>query len=335
MGTNIGKLFPYDTISINKLRGKTLAIDGFYFMYQFLGSIRQRDGTPLKDSKGRITSHLSGFFYRTIFILENQIKPIYVFDGEPPKFKKKELEKRKKAKQEAEKKLKEAMEKGNIEQLKKYAKRTSRVLDYMVEDVKKLLTFMGIPYVQAPSEGEAQAAYLCQKDLVWSAVSSDYDSLLFGSKRLVKDLHKDQDELRFYELDRVLRELRLTRVQLIVAGILSGCDYTPEGLEGIGPKRALDIAKRYSFDDEKDFEKVEKYVKWGYDYGLKDVVEFYLNPPVEENVDLTFKQPNKDELIKFLCEEHDFSEKRVQNAIEKLEKASSSTISQSSLFDFM
>ncbi|NPA86019.1 MAG: flap endonuclease-1 [bacterium] len=334
MGTLLGRLFPRKRIELKELKGKVLAADALNFMYQFLASIRQKDGTPLVDSKGRITSHLSGFFYRTIALLEEGIKPVYVFDGEPPKFKQLALEKRKIAKEEAEKRLKEAIERGNSEEVLKYAKRTVRVLDYMINDARRLLEYMGIPCVQAPSEAEAQAACMAQEGTAWAAASSDYDSLLFGSPRLVRGLAKTSEEPELLELEQVLQELRLSRKQLIVAGILAGCDYTPEGFEGIGPKTALEIARKYRFEQDEDYEKVEKLVRWNYPYRLKEVVEFYLSPPVLRGVKLEFKKPQPEKIVEFLCEEHDFSRERVERALERLERAHAAAFGQSSLLDF-
>jgi flap endonuclease-1 len=334
MGTQLGKLFPRKDIHPKELSGKLLAADAFNFMYQFLTTIRQKDGTPLMDSKGRITSHLSGFFYRTISLLEEGIKLVYVFDGKPPRFKEEALKKRSLSKEEAYKKLQEAIRKGDVEEVRKYAKRTARLEEYMIEDVKKLLDYMGVPYVQAPSEGEAQAAYIVQRGDAWTVASADYDSLLFGSPRLVRGLAKTSKELELLELEQVLKELRVTRVQLIVAALLAGSDYTPEGFRGIGPKTALEIAKKYSFSSEEDFRKVEKYVGWEYPYSLKEVVEFYLHPEVDEHYEIRFKKPQPEKIIEFLCGEHDFSEERVKHGIERLQKVYSSVLTQSSLLDF-
>ncbi|MDK2783923.1 MAG: flap endonuclease, partial [Thermococcaceae archaeon] len=188
MGVQIGELLPRKELELENLNGKKVAIDAFNAIYQFLSTIRQRDGTPLMDSKGRITSHLSGLFYRTINLMEAGIKPAYVFDGKPPEFKKKELEKRAEYREEAQEKWEEALARGDMEEAKKYAQRASKVNEMLIEDAKKLLELMGIPWVQAPSEGEAQAAYMASKGDVWASASQDYDSLLFGTPRLVRNL---------------------------------------------------------------------------------------------------------------------------------------------------
>ncbi|MCA6212842.1 flap endonuclease-1 [Thermococcus bergensis] len=325
MGVQIGELLPRKELELENLNGRKVAIDAFNAIYQFLSTIRQRDGTPLMDSKGRITSHLSGLFYRTINLMEAGIKPAYVFDGKPPEFKKKELEKRAEAREEAQEKWEEALARGDLEEAKKYAQRASKVNEMLIEDAKKLLELMGIPWVQAPSEGEAQAAYMASKGHVWASASQDYDSLLFGAPKLVRNLTitgkrklpgKDvyvEVKPELIVLEEVLKELNITREKLIELAILVGTDYNPGGIKGIGPKKALEIVK-YSKDP------LAKYQKMS-DVDLYAIKEFFLNPPTTDEYKLEWKMPDEEGILKFLCDEHDFSEERVKNGLERLKKA--------------
>ncbi|BAA30521.1 flap endonuclease-1 [Pyrococcus horikoshii] len=325
MGVPIGDLVPRKEIDLENLYGKKIAIDALNAIYQFLSTIRQRDGTPLMDSKGRITSHLSGLFYRTINLMEAGIKPAYVFDGKPPEFKRKELEKRREAREEAELKWKEALAKGNLEEARKYAQRATKVNEMLIEDAKKLLQLMGIPIIQAPSEGEAQAAYMASKGDVYASASQDYDSLLFGAPRLIRNLTitgkrkmpgKDvyvEIKPELVVLDEVLKELKITREKLIELAILVGTDYNPGGVKGIGPKKALEIV-RYSRDPLAKFQRQS-------DVDLYAIKEFFLNPPVTNEYSLSWKEPDEEGILKFLCDEHNFSEERVKNGIERLKKA--------------
>ncbi|HDG64131.1 flap endonuclease-1 [Thermococcus sp.] len=325
MGVPIGELLPKKELELENLNGRKVAIDAFNAIYQFLSTIRQRDGTPLMDSKGRITSHLSGLFYRTINLMEAGIKPAYVFDGKPPEFKKKELEKRAEAREEALEKWEMALARGELEEAKKYAQRASKVNEILIEDAKKLLELMGIPWVQAPSEGEAQAAYMASKGDVWTSASQDYDSLLFGTPKLVRNLTitgrrklpgKDiYIEVRpeLILLEDVLKELKLTREKLIELAILVGTDYNPGGVKGLGPKKALEIVK-HSKDPLLKYQKTSE-------IDLYAIKEFFLNPPTTNDYKLEWKLPNEDGIIKFLCDEHNFSEERVKNGLERLKKA--------------
>ncbi len=326
MGVNLGELIPRKEIGLIDLSGKKIAIDAYNQIYQFLSIIRDKTtGEPLRDSKGRPTSHLSGLFYRTAKIIEAGIKPVFVFDGEPPLFKKRTIEEREKRKEEAEVKLKEALERG--EAAITYAQATARVTEEIVEESKKLLRLMGIPVVQAKSEGEAQCAFMARKGDVFASASQDYDSLLFGSPKLVRNLsltgkrklpRKEvyvEVKPELIELDNVLKTLKITREQLIIMGILIGTDYNPGGVKGIGPKKALEIARRI-----KTPESIKKIVKWEFDVEPEEIFDFFMNPPVTEEYEIKWERPKKEELIKFMVEEHDFSYERVKKTLDSLEK---------------
>ncbi|HID16257.1 MAG TPA: flap endonuclease-1, partial [Candidatus Atribacteria bacterium] len=304
-------------------------MDAYNALYQFLSIIRQPNGTPLKDSRGKITSHLSGLFYRTVNLLEIGIKPVYVFDGTPPEIKEFEIIRRKKIKEEAIIKYEEALKRGDLEAARTYAQQTAKLNEEMVEDSKKLLEALGIPWVQAPSEGEAQAAHMAKKGDVWAAVSQDYDSLLFGAPKLVRNLtisgrrklprRKEYIEVipEIIYLDRVLKILDLTREELIDIAILIGTDYNPEGIRGIGPKTALKIIRKHKTlkNALKELGKAE------FPVDPEEIKKIFLNPQVSNNYHLEWKKPNKEKVIEILCEEHDFSLERVNKALDRVIKA--------------
>ncbi len=332
MGVNLRDLIPEgakEQVDLKALRGRIVALDAYNMLYQFLTAIRQPDGTPLMDRQGRITSHLSGLFYRTINIAEQGIKPVYVFDGIPPEMKKTELARRMKLKEEAEKKLKKAVAEGVREEARKYAMQAARLTRDMAEEAKRLLDAMGIPWVQAPSEGEAQAAYIARKGDAWAAGSQDYDSLLFGAPRLVRNLaitgkRKLPGKNVYVEvkpeiiyLDKLLKSLGITREQLIVIGILLGTDYNPGGIPGFGPKTALRYVKVYG-DPIKALKAVE--ARSG-GYNLEAIYNYFLKPDVTDNYTIRFNPPDEEKIIKILVDEHDFNIDRVKRAIERLKKA--------------
>ncbi|MEM0042395.1 MAG: flap endonuclease-1 [Thermofilaceae archaeon] len=325
-------------IELEKLSGKALALDAYNALYQFLATIRQPDGTPLMDAYGRVTSHLNGLFYRTINLLEKGIKPVYVFDGKPPELKAAELERRMKARREAEQKYMEALERGELEEARIYAQQASYLTTSMVNDAKKLLSLMGVPWVQAPADGEAQAAFMAAKGDVWAAASQDYDSLLYGAPRLVRNVTISgrrklprRDEYvevkpELIELDKLLNYYGITRVQLVYIGLLMGTDYNPGGVKGVGPKRALKLVKDFA-----DIDTIAKVVGWDFPVKPADVIKIFLEPETTEDYEVAWHAPDKDGIIEFLCDEHQFSRERVLNAIERLEKAYQSTLRQHTL----
>jgi flap endonuclease-1 len=324
MGSDVGDLFEKESVNLNFFAGAKISVDAFNTIYQFLSIIRQPDGSPLKDSEGRITSHLSGLLYRISNMVEVGIKPIFVFDGEPPDFKQKELEERVDRKIEMEERLFLAKERGERD-LKKYAQATARIDEYVVESSKNLLTLMGIPVVQAPSEGEAQAAYMTRKGDTDYTCSQDYDSLLFGSPKLGRNLaitgKRKLPGKNVYidvkpeiiDLHRNLKRIGITREQLIDIAILIGTDYN-EGIKGIGAKKAYNLIKKHG-----NIKMVLDALKESIE-NLNEIRKFFLDPPVTDEYTLKFSKPNSDGITEFLCEVHDFSKDRVEKAIERLQK---------------
>jgi len=325
MGVDLGDLTPKRKIALEDLSGKKIAIDAYNALYQFLAIIRQPDGTPLKDTRGRITSHLSGLLYRTVNIVEKGVRPSYVFDGEPPSMKEREITKRLKVKEQASARYEEALKRGELIEARKYAQMTSRLEDEMVADAKRLLTAMGIPWVQAPSEGEAQAAHMASRGHVWAAVSQDHDSLLFGAPRLVRNLtisgkRKLPGRQAYVEvepeeilLEEILSTLGITREQLIDIGIMIGTDFNPQLVKGIGPKTALKIVKEYG-----KLEEALKGMENAADVDIGAVREIFLRPQVTDDYKLEWRRPDAEQVVRFLCHERDFSDERVRNALERI-----------------
>ncbi|MEM2403862.1 MAG: flap endonuclease-1 [Candidatus Methanomethylicia archaeon] len=326
MGVDFGDVVVRTTLTLQELRGKSIAIDGYNALYQFLTVIRQPDGTPLMDSQGRVTSHLSGVFYRTINLLEMGVKPVYVFDGKPPEIKEMEVARRKTLREEAVKKYEEALQRGDLKAARTYASQSARLREEMVDEVKSLLNAMGIPWIQAPSEGEAQAAYLAIRGDVWASASQDYDSLLYGAPKLVRNLtisgrRKLPKAERYVEvvpelvlLSEVLRSLELTREQLIDLAILIGTDYNPDGVKGIGPKRAYMLIKKYG-----NLENVLKYLPEIQIPSFQAIREIFLKPTVTEDYKVEWKPIDRGRVIEILVEEHDFSRERIEKAIDRVE----------------
>jgi len=330
MGLQIGDIVPKKEIELSDLKGKTLAVDAFNVIYQFLSTIRQPDGMPLMDSKKRITSHLSGLFYRNLSLLQEGIKLIYVFDGKAPSLKRGTQEKREEIKDEAREKYEQAKSEDDIEGMGKYARQIVHLDKEKIEESKKLLEAMGIAVIQAPSEGEAQASYIARHEKsVYAIASQDYDSLMFDAPFLIQNLTlaRKRKTVSGYvevkplliELKSVLKELDISHEQLICLGILSGTDYNPGGVRGIGPKKALKLVLEHK-TKEKIFAAVESFEKEGkykLDFDWKQVFELIKNPNVDKKYKIDF--PVFDfAKVKEILVEHDFSEDRIESQFEKL-----------------
>lgn len=328
MGVAITELLHGKDITIADLRGKVLAVDAFNMLYQFLTTIRMPDGTPLKDSNGNVTSHLIGLFSRTTSLMAEGLRLVYVFDGEPPALKKKEIERRQEEKAASLQKLKKATSEQDIEEMKKYAGRTSKLTKEMVAEAKELLAALGLPVVQAPSEGEAQAAYMCKKGDAYAVVSQDADSFLFGAPRVVRNLNlsgrrKKTSTLAYekvnpvlYALEENLKEMNLTREELIMLAILVGTDYNRAGIKGIGPKKSLKLVQEHK---EKAFEEAQ----WdaSYDIAWKSLFDTFINMPATDSYILEWQQPDEEKLRDILVKRHQFSEERITTAMKKINES--------------
>jgi flap endonuclease-1 len=328
LGVNLRNIVSKTATKLKDLSGESIAIDAYNALYQFLAIIRQPNGTPLKDRTGRITSHLSGLLYRTSNLVEMGIKPIYVFDGVPPTLKEVEIKRRMKSKEKALIRYEKALKAGRIEEARTYAQATSRLKDYMAEDSKRLLSLMGIPWVQAPSEGEAQAAHIVKRGDADYCASQDYDSLLFGAPRLVRNVtvsgRRKLPRKNVYvevipeivELEQVLKECGITYEQLVDVGMLIGTDFNPEGVKGLGPKTALRMIREHgNLDNALPYlENVEFPVE------PERIKEIFLHPKVTDYYIIKWRELDVQGVIDFICRQRDFSEDRVRKALDKMLK---------------
>lgn len=331
MGVAIKEILDYEEINISSISNKKIAIDTFNMLYQFLASIRQSDGNPLADSKGEITSHLKGLFNRCVYFKRNNIKPIFVFDGQAPKLKEKERENRQKKKIEADKKYREALDLGLAEEAAKYAQGTSKLTSQMIEESKELIEAFGFPIIQAPSEGEAQAAYFTKDGTIYASASQDFDSLLFGAKHLIRNVSVSNKRkmpgtstykeipVEFYDLDKNLKKLMLTLDELIIVAILCGTDFNPGGIKGIGPKKALKVVREYSGR----WDELFKMLDWfdHFTYPWIDVFNTFKKMPINKEFDIKFTQMDKDKIVMILTN-RDFDETMIQRSLKSIKNVS-------------
>lgn len=322
MGVDLSDIITSEQQRLEDFKGRRIAIDAFNTIYQFLAIIRQPNGTPLRDSRGRTTSHLSGLIYRTTSLLQLGIEPVFVFDGRPPRLKSRTVEERRSARERAKKEWIEALEEGDIQKARAKAQASSRLSEEIVDQSKKLLYYLGVPTIQAPGEGEAQASMMAMRGDVWAAASQDFDSILFGTPLLIRNLtitgKRKLPRKQVYvdvqpemvRLDFTLQQLGITREQLVDLSILVGTDFNA-GVKGIGPKSALSLIKKHrSLDrvlEEEGFEIPE----------YEEIREIFLHPDVITEYSLEWREADEEAVVEFLCDQFDFSERRVRSAVEK------------------
>jgi flap endonuclease-1 len=330
MGVLLTPIMIKREVALDELRGKRLALDANGELYQFLALIRLRDGSPLADSRGRITSHLSGLFYRTTrLIADYGPQMVFVFDGKPPALKSAEIARRRSIKERYDAEYKEAVQAGDLEKAYSKATMTSRLTREMVDETRQLLRLLGLPVVQAPSEGEAQAAHMAAAGLVWAAASKDYDCLLFGTPRLLRFLTISGKEFlpskgafraitpELIETQDLLDHYRISREQLIDLAILVGTDFN-DGVKGIGPKKALKLVAEFGTIDNMSAE-----IRDVVGPGVGDIRSIFLHPEVTDDYSIQSSLPDLDGVIRFLCDDHEFSRERVTAALDRAFSSSS------------
>lgn len=324
MGINLSGLTEPKCIELTDMSGKTVAIDAYNTIYQFLSSIRQPDGKPLHDTHGRVSSHLSGILYRTANLIEAGIEPSFVFDGKPHELKTDTLDGRRERREKAKEEWKEAIEEGDIKKAFSKAQQTSSMTSEISTSSKELIGHLGLPIIQAISDGEGQCAYMCAKGDVWASASQDFDSLLFGASTLVRnitmtgrrkmpgrDQYKDVKTEVIY-LDEFLETLEISREQLVDMAILIGTDFNP-GIKGIGPKKGLKLIKEHG-----DIENVLVHInKEILDY--QDVRDIFLNSPNSDDYKIAPKKVDREAVIEMLTS-YDFSPSRVEAALDRIER---------------
>ena len=328
MGVNLTPIVVKETISLDRLAGRTLAVDASIELYQFLSIMRLPDGSPLSDGKGRVTSHLNGILFRsTRLISEHKARLLYVFDGKPPELKRGEIEKRRQAKARAEREYAEAVARGDRAAAWSKVVMTTRLTREMKEDAQRLLELLGIPWVQAPSEAEAQAAWFAKQGRAWAVSTKDYDALLFGAPRLARFVGVRGREYlpskgvsrivppELIDLAAMLKALGLTHRQLVEAAILIGTDFN-EGVRGVGPKTAVKLMREH-----RGLEELPAKVRDALPPNFDEVRSYFLTPEVEESPDVRTARLDPEGVIEFLCVERGFSEDRVRSAVDRLRSA--------------
>jgi len=326
LGVNLTPIIVKTVLSLDDLRGRSFAVDANNYLYQFLSLIRMPDGTPLQDSHGNITSHLAGLMFRSTRLMHDyDMQLIFVFDGIPPQLKQREIMKRREMRQKATIEWQDALKKGDYATAFSKAVMTSRLTQPLVEDAKHLLSLLGIPYVQAPSEAEAQTAYMAMRGDVWAASSKDYDSLLFSAPRLLRYLTISGREFlpskgisrplkpELIELNKFLAACNISREQLIDLAVLVGTDFN-EGVKGIGPKTALSLIQKHG-----SIESLPADIKSKLNgQNCQNARRFFLQPDVTSNYTTAYGEINEEGLYTFLCQQRDFSRNRVETVIQRM-----------------
>ena len=335
MGVLLTPILKREQTSFKALYGRSFAVDASIELHQFLALIRKPDGSLFTDPKGRVTSHLIGLLTRTSrLVTDYNLRPLFVFDGRPNPLKRATIEARKRVQQKAHTEYVQAIAAKDYPRAWSKVVMTGRVTGEVVADAKRLLSLMGIPWLEALEDGEAQASFMAAKGDVWAVGSKDYDCLLFGAPVLARYLTLTGREYlpskrtsrplipELVKLADNLDILGISREQLVDLALLVGTDFN-EGVMGIGPKKGLTLIRKYG-----TAEKFPEEIRKELPDDLNQVRSIFLHPRVLENYSLKRGRPDPDGLVEFLCEERAFSSDRVEKIADRLIDSRAETDSQ-------
>lgn len=316
MGTPISPLVDPHEINNEDLvekKRKTAVVDSYIWMYQFLHKIKDHDtGEPLKDDEGRITSHLIGFWNRTINLMDDGIDPIFVFDGSVPQLKQEEIEKRQRSKKQAQEEWEEARAMGDREKMRSLEIRRRGITGDMIDHVIDLIDAMGCPHVIAPEEADSQCAMMNETDVVDYTISTDWDTMLYGSPNMLKAL--DSDSCQYVRLESILSSNDLTLEEFRWMGITLGTDYNSSPT-GVGPKRGMSIVQE-STSFEEVIEGCRQYDSIDEDRWFETLEMF--RDPVVQKTNPEREDPDDERLFDLLVEKHGFDRKRTVNQLSRI-----------------
>lgn len=323
----------FRVLDIFNLSNQTVSCDASITMYQFLFSTiyltKKNEIVHPQDKEGNSSGHILGLIYRSLFLMESKIKPIWVFDGIPPDEKNDVLVKRMNNIAESEELMNDSLNDSDFQSAIKYKVKSLRITEQMKDDAKKLVHFLGAPYILSPGEAEAQCAYLTNMNEVYGTVSEDSDCLVFGSKKMIKGLiGSDKSNKKAIEIDlsMMLKEMNLDMKAFIDLCILCGTDYN-QNIRNMGSITAYKYIHEYGnienilkeiIEKQKSNVKKKFIVPENFDY--KKIRKLFTNPKIKEVSleELEWKKPDIKGLENFLNYEKGFSSNRTNNIIKRL-----------------
>jgi flap endonuclease-1 len=307
-----------EPIPLADLRGSVVAIDAHNWLYRYLTTtVRWTRDDVYTTAEGEEIPNLIGIVQGLAKLLESDLVPVFVFDGGVTELKEAEIERRNEQKAAAERKEAEAREAGDAIEAARMAARTQRLTATILDTSRELCSLLGVPVVEAPAEGEAQAAHMVRSGTVEYAGSEDYDTLLFGAPRTLRGLTSDGDPERM-DFVATLEEHELSWEALVDVGILCGTDFN-EGVAGIGPKTAVKLVREHG-DLWAVLEAEDVYVE-----NADLVRELFLDPDVA-NVEVdTEIDPDIEAARTYVIDEWEIPEEEVARGFERISESVTQT----------
>lgn len=322
----IKEYVPNEELNYKDLSGKTLAIDMFNSLYQFLSAIRNPDGTLL-ERNGVVVSHLYGILWRYGYLLSLGVKLIFVFDGKPSEMKEETLKERQIAKERITQRMEVAEAEGNEETATRLRRLNSRVDSNIVKTTKELASLLGIDYIDSPEEGEAEAIHLVKTGFADYVVTQDYDAIAYNCQNILRNVGVKKDKhygkINLVKSANVLKSMGLSHNQFLYVAFMTGTDYN-YGIRNVGIKRALKIAQKSKTDEDV----VSNLIEDGYISSeskdstlleLRSIVSKFENPNVIDGSAIVRNKFDKPKLIEYL-KKLDFNVDRFMPVFDEIEE---------------
>ena len=308
------------TTALYSLSGKKVAVDTSIFLYKSLSNYRH-NGEYLRNKDGKIVSHIVGIFYKTIQYLAVGITPVYIFDGKPPVEKKEVLQERSKKAEES-KILSQTTQ--NPEEALKHEKSSIRVKKHHIDDIKELFNLMGVSYIHPEGEAEAYASELCRMGFVDYVVTEDMDTLVHGCPRMIRNCMdksiKRKDVVSVIDLEDILKNFNMNMKEFVDLCILCGCDYCPS-IPKVGTVRSYNYIQNYrnieALIESKKCNNIPEEFIQKYDNSRK-LFEVFKDKIDLEDLPIHTSSCDYDKLNNYLINDCAISEKRVENALKKI-----------------
>jgi len=335
MGIKLQNLVIRNKIEFSELACKIIAIDAPNIVMSLFNFARKEgvnsSGGAILDRTQRPISHLYGLLYRVNFFYSKKIFPIFCFDGKDSELKKLNTKDRLNDFRFTEKWYQKAYQSGNRELAKQIALSKEYMWQNIIQESKKLLSALGVPFIESPASAESQCAQLVKEKIVHYSNSQDYDSLLFGCPHLLQNVSKSlkrkiQGRWTYQKvvpyaihLKETLNQLGIDQFQLVDMALMMETDYFP-GIRSIGPKTALKLIKQYNTIEtiiKKEYSKYD-FLDLTHEVIMK-IRKIFLVPEVVKISDsLSWTFPNEPQILSLLCEEHNLNRERVENNVTKL-----------------
>jgi len=304
-----------DDIAFEDVGGSVVAVDAHNWLYRYLTTtVRFTSDAKYTTADGEEVANLVGVVQGLPKFFEHDLTPVFVFDGSVADLKEDEVAQRREEREKREEKLEAARERGDAEAISRLDSQTQRLTDTILTTTREVFEHLDVPIVDAPAEGEAQAAHMARQGTVDYVGTEDYDALLLGAPLTLRQLTSSGDP-ELMDFEATLDHHGITWEQLVDAAILMGTDFNP-GIDGVGPKTAITLVKEHG-DLWGALEARDEHI----DHGDR-IRAMFLEPTVTDDYDLDLDvNPDLDAARSYVTDEWEVDAGEVNRGFERIEES--------------